>query len=75
MQTKQALPSDYADILHLPHPDSAVHPRMPRRDRAAQFSPFAALTGYETAISETEEAYLQKQVTEPEKSPDGVEGR
>lgn len=66
MQTKHEMSADYADILHLPHPDSAVHPRMSRRDRAAQFSPFAALTGYETAISETEEAYLRKQCTDTE---------
>ncbi len=44
----------YDDIIHLPHPDSAVHPRMPLADRAAQFSPFAALTGHDAAIRETE---------------------
>ena len=43
----------YDDILHLPHPVSEKHPRMPMLDRAAQFSPFAALTGYEEAIYET----------------------
>ncbi len=43
----------YDDILHLPHPTSPKHPRMSRLDRAAQFSPFAALTGYEGAIRET----------------------
>ena len=43
----------YSDILHLPHPVSEKHPRMPMQDRAAQFSPFAALTGYEEAIYET----------------------
>ena len=36
----------YDDILHLPHPTSAKHPRMPISERAAIFSPFAALTGY-----------------------------
>ena len=43
----------YDDILTLPHPVSAVHPQMPLKDRAAQFSPFAALTGYEEAVQET----------------------
>lgn len=43
----------YDDILHLPHPTSAKHPRMPVRDRAAIFSPFAALTGHGAAIVET----------------------
>ena len=36
----------YDDIIGLPHPVSAKHPQMAREDRAAQFSPFAALTGY-----------------------------
>ena len=35
----------YEDIIHLQHPPSANHPQMPIEDRAAQFSPFAALTG------------------------------
>ncbi len=43
----------YDDIIHLPHPTSEIHPRMSLYDRAAQFSPFAALTGYEDAIEET----------------------
>ena len=43
----------YEDIIHLPHPDSPKHPRMSLYDRAAQFSPFAALTGHSAAIAET----------------------
>lgn len=43
---------DYDDILHLPRPKSA-RPQMPMLDRAAQFSPFAALTNYAAAIEET----------------------
>ena len=43
----------YDDILHLPHHVSKVHPHMPLRDRAAQFSPFAALVGYEDIIAES----------------------
>jgi len=44
---------EYADIIDLPHRVSDKHPRMPLRDRAAQFAPFAALTGFEAAIEET----------------------
>ena len=43
----------YEDILHLPHHVSKTRPQMPMSDRAAQFSPFAALTGYDEAIDET----------------------
>lgn len=44
----------YDDIIGLPHPISVKHRQMAREDRAAQFSPFAALTGYDEAISETQ---------------------
>ena len=44
----------YDDIIGLSHPVSARHPRMPLLDRAAQFSPFAALTAHGAAIRETE---------------------
>ena len=43
----------YDDIINLPHHVSATRPRMSMHDRAAQFSPFAALTGYDDAIDET----------------------
>lgn len=43
----------YDDIIDLPHHVSATHPQMPMSDRAAQFSPFAALVGYDAAIRET----------------------
>lgn len=43
----------YDDIISLPHPVSGSHPPMPVAERAAQFSPFAALTGFEDAIRET----------------------
>lgn len=43
----------YDDIIGFPHPISVNHPQMSRAGRAAQFSPFAALTGYEDAIAET----------------------
>ena len=45
--------SEYDDIIHLPHHVSKTHPQMSMEDRAAQFSPFAALTGYDAAIAET----------------------
>lgn len=44
---------DYSDIINLPHPVSKKHPQMSLYDRAAQFSPFSALTGHEAAIAET----------------------
>ena len=44
---------NYNDIINLPHYQSSKHPHMSIHDRAAQFSPFAALTGHEDAIKET----------------------
>lgn len=43
----------YKDIIDLPHKQSAVRKHMSMRDRAAQFAPFSALTGYGDAIDET----------------------
>jgi len=43
----------YDDIIELPRHVSLTHAPMPQRDRAAQFSPFAALTGYDAVIAET----------------------
>ncbi len=43
----------YDDIINMPHHVSSVHMQMPRRDRAAQFASFAALTGYDDEIKET----------------------
>ena len=43
----------YNDIINLPHHVSKKHPQMSMWSRAAQFAPFAALTGYDNAISET----------------------
>ncbi|MBR0040769.1 MAG: hypothetical protein IJP64_05260 [Oscillospiraceae bacterium] len=43
----------YDDIIHLSRPVSRTHPPMPRSERAAQFSSFAALTGYEDAVAES----------------------
>lgn len=43
----------YDDIIDLPHHVSRNHPQMSRLDRAAQFAPFAALTGYKDVVTET----------------------
>jgi len=45
--------TSYDDIIDLPHHVSQKHPRMSMLNRAAQFSPFAALTGYDAAIQES----------------------
>lgn len=45
---------NYRELLHLPHHRSQTHAPMPRRDRAAQFAPFAALTGFDAQLRETE---------------------
>lgn len=47
--------TDYSDIINLPHHVSDHHPQMPIGERAAQFSPFAALNGHSEAITETED--------------------
>ena len=52
MNEQNAKP-DYGDIIDLPYRPSADRPHMSMRDRAAQFSPFAALTGYDDEIDET----------------------
>ena len=59
----------YDDIIDLPHPTSVRHPRMPMADRAAQFSPFAALVGHGAAIRETARLTDRKiELTEEEKA-------
>ena len=44
---------NYEDIINLPHHVSKRHPQMSMWNRAAQFAPFAALTGYEDAIQDS----------------------
>lgn len=44
--------SRYDDIINIPHWDPKTHPRMSNDDRAAQFAPFSALTGYEEMIED-----------------------
>lgn len=59
----------YDDIINLPHPNSAKHPRMSMIDRAAQFSPFATLTGHGAAIEETARLTDRRiELTEEEKT-------
>ena len=48
---------DYSDIINLPHHVSEKHPQMSMWNRAAQFAPFAALSGHEEAIKETAKEY------------------
>lgn len=50
--------NDYDDIIHLPHHVSKRHPQMSMLNRAAQFAPFAALTGYDAAINEAMEKHI-----------------
>lgn len=50
----------YDDIIHLPHHVSDTRPHMAPLDRAAQFAPFAALTGHAEAIKETERHTVER---------------
>lgn len=59
---------EYGDIIHLPHHVSKTHPQMSLNDRAAQFSPFSALTGYGAAIRETDR--LNEGAMDLEREPD-----
>ena len=51
---------EYDDIIHLPHHVSKSRPYMDLIDRAAQFAPFAALTGHADAIKETERLTIER---------------
>ena len=50
--------SKYDDIISLPHYEPKYHARMSMASRAAQFAPFAALTGHDDAIEETQKSVL-----------------
>ena len=54
----------YEDIINLPHHVSDRHPRMSMEDRAAQFAPFAALTGHADAIRQTARSVAKKKKKE-----------
>lgn len=59
----------YDDIIHLPHPTSVRHPQMPMADRAVQFQPFQALSGFGPAIREAARVTeARAEPTEDEKS-------
>ncbi len=59
----------YDDIIHLTHHVSSTRPHMPMTDRAAQFMPFRALTGYEDAVRETARYTDERiELTEDEKA-------
>jgi len=59
----------YDDMLRLPHHVSSRHPQMAPADRAAQFSPFAALTGFGAAIRETaRQTESRRELDESEKA-------
>lgn len=61
-------PHRYDDMLDLPHYQSAARPHMSMVNRAAQFSPFAALTGYEDEVRETARLTCKKaELSDPEK--------
>ena len=53
MNRSEDIMPDYDNLLYLPHPISKKHPRMPVEKRAAQFAPFAALSGHADAVEET----------------------
>lgn len=54
MTKNRVFDDNYDDIINLPHYKSKTHPRMSMHQRAAQFSPFAAVTGHDAAVKETE---------------------
>ncbi len=55
----------YDDIINLPHYEPKYHPRMSMQSRAAQFAPFAALTGHDAAIKETSRKQQEEYDTFP----------
>ena len=61
----------YDDIIELPHHESRSHPRMSMHNRAAQFMPFAALTGYDDVIRRT--ARSNDEAVERANTPVGLE--
>ena len=65
----------YDDIIELPHHQSVERAPMPLQDRAAQFAPFAALSGYEEAIEETARIAEERVTQAPEEEVDTTEFR
>ena len=58
MMTKETQNDSYEDIIGLDYPRPSMRTRMPLQDRAAQFSPFAALTGFEDYLADTEQSAI-----------------
>lgn len=60
-----SVPEDfpYADIIDMPHPEPKKHPRMSLHDRAAQFAPFAALTGLDDMMKDTAENFSPEDIS------------
>ena len=54
--------NEYDDIINLPHHVSKRHPQMSMWNRAAQFAPFSALTGYEEAIKDTTDSLINSKL-------------
>ncbi len=54
----------YESIISHPHHTSSVHPQMSVSDRAAQFSPFAALVGYDDAVEDTARKAYEQVISE-----------
>lgn len=54
------------DIINLPHHISKNHPRMSMQNRAAQFSPFKSLSGYENSINEENKITIEKKILSPD---------
>lgn len=62
----------YDDIINLPHHVSDKYPHMSIHDRAAQFAPFAALTGHEEAINETAR-YTEERIELTEEQKENID--
>ncbi len=60
---------DYEDIINLPHHVSKTHSPMSMWNRAAQFAPFAALNGHNSALMETEKQHTKMYEHQDDSSP------
>ena len=61
MKTKETQNDSYEDIIGLDYPRPTVRARMSLQERAAQFSPFAALSGFEDYLADTEQSAILSQ--------------
>lgn len=59
----------YEDIINLPHHTSSVHPRLAMSQRAAQFAPFVALSGYDEAIARSTRLNEERFTSAPDSDP------